>query len=109
MDNYKEVKNYIHNDLKITKEDIQEIIQKEVKNQVTALVKDSYFIHELIGSHVKQIFRKEEYKKPYFTIISDINEYIYRGLIDELGKVVHDNVKIKVGLKTDNLEIEDIK
>lgn len=109
MDNYKEVKNYIHNDLKITKEDIQEIIRKEVLNQVTALVKDSSFIHEMIFDHIKHIFRKEEYKQPYYKTITDINSMIYDGLIDELGKVVHDNIKIRVGLKTDNLEIEDIK
>ena len=33
-----------------------------------------------------------------------VNSFIYDGLIKELGRVVHDNIKIKVGLKTDNLK-----
>ena len=109
MDNYKEVKNYIHNDLKITKKDIQKIIQDIVKEQVTVLVKDSSFIHEMIFDHIKHVFRKEEYKAPYHKLITDINSYIYDETIHEIARRVHDDIKIKVGLKTDKLEIEDIK
>ena len=109
MDNYKEIKNYIHNDLKITKEDINKIIETTIEKQISILLKDESFINTIVSNHINYLFRHGEYKKPYYDRISDINEFIYNGLIDELGKVVHDNIKIKVGLKTDNLEIEDIK
>ena len=108
MDNYKEIKNYIHNDLNITKEDIQEIIQKEVKNQISKLLKDSNFVESMILNHIKMLLQDKNYNNPHYKIITDINGFIYDELISELGKVVHDNIKIRVELKKDNLEIKNI-
>lgn len=109
MDNYKEIKNYIHNELKITKEDIQKIIQEEVKKQISSLLNDSNFVENMIYYHISNLLSKGNYKNPRYQRITDINSFIYDGLMDELGKTVHNNIKIKVGLKTDNLEIEEIK
>lgn len=109
MNNYKEIKNYIHNELKMSKEDIQKIIQKEIKDQISALLNDSSFIESMINNHITALLKDKNYNNPRYRTITDINSMIYDGLIDELGKVVHDNIKIKIGLKTDNLEIEDIK
>lgn len=108
MDNYKEVKNYIHNDLKISKQDIQDLIQNEIRTQISELLKDTSFIQSMIYNHISSILKDKNYNNPRYRTITDINSFIYDGLIDELGKVVHDNIKIKVGLKKDNLEIENI-
>lgn len=108
MKDYKNMKNYIHNDLKITKEDIEILIQKEIKNQISDLLKDESFVQNMIHNHIIAILKDKNYNNPSYRIITDINSMIYDGLIEELGKVVHDNIKIKVGLKRNNLEIEDI-
>ena len=39
---YREVKNYIHNELKLTKEDIQEIMIPIVKEEVKRIFHNSY-------------------------------------------------------------------
>lgn len=104
MDNYKEVKNYIHNELKISKDDIQALIQSEIKNQISALLLDQSFVDSMIRTHISQLLKDKNYDNPRYRTITDINSFIYDGLITELGRVVHDNIKIKVGLKTDNLE-----
>lgn len=109
MKNYNEVKNYIHNELNITKEDIKKLVEKEVINQVSILMNDSDYIHTLIKNHIIQLVNDKNYNNPRYRTITDINAFIYDGLIEELGKTVHDNIKIKVGLKSDNLEIEEIK
>lgn len=108
MDHYKEVKNYIHNDLKISKEDIQNLIQDEIKKQVSELLKDTSFVQSMIYNHISSLLKDKNYSNPRYRTITDINSFIYDGLIQELGRVVHDNIKIKVGLKTDNLEVENI-
>lgn len=72
-------------------------------------MKDESFINIIVANHINYLFRNGEYKKPYYDLISNVNEFIYKGLIDELGQVVYDNIKIRVGLKTDNLEIENLK
>lgn len=104
MDNYKEIKNYIHNELKISKDDIQALIQSEIKKQISALLLDQRFVDSMIRTHISQLLKDKNYDNPRYRIVSDINSFIYDGLIKELGRVVHDNIKIKVGLKTDNLK-----
>lgn len=108
MDHYKEVKNYIHNDLKISKEDIQNLIQSEVERQISLLLLDTSFVHSMIYNHISSLLKDKNYNNPRYRTITDINSFIYDGLIEELGRVVHDNIKIKVELKPDNLEIKNI-
>jgi hypothetical protein len=76
MDNYKEVKNYIHNDLKITKENIQEMIQKEIKSQISDLLNDSSFVQNMIHNHITTILKYENYNNPRYRTITDINSMI---------------------------------
>lgn len=106
MDNYKEVKNYIHNDLGITKEDINNIIVKTVKDEVSKLLKDESFVSSMMKNHIIGLLKDKEYKNPRYRTITDINSFLYDNVLNELCKTVHDNIKIKVGLKTDNINLE---
>lgn len=42
---YKEVKNVIHNDLGITKEYVDKVIQDTIKTEINKLIKDECFIY----------------------------------------------------------------
>lgn len=108
MDNYKEVKNHIHNTLKITKDDIQDTIQKTVVDEIHKLMEDSSFINELVRYQVKNILR-DKYTKPKYKRLFSLNELIYDRVCDEISKTVKENIQIKVGLNTDNLETYDFK
>ena len=109
MINYKEVKNYIHNDLNITKNDINNLIIDIVKIEVAKLLKDESFINSMMKNHIISLLKDNEYKNPRYKTITDINKFLYDNVLEELCKTVHDNIKIKVGLKRDNLEISNLK
>lgn len=108
MNNYKEVKNYIHNDLGITKEDINKIIIDTVKDEVAKLLKDESFVSSMMKNHIISLLKDKEYKNPRYRTITDINSFLYDNVLEELCRTVHNNIKIKVGLKTDNIDLEQI-
>lgn len=104
--NYIEVKNYIHNDLGISKEYIQDVIKETVREEVKKLMKDDCFLNSMLKSQVKDILNKE-YTHPEYRKLFKLNEFIYDGVCREISKTVSENIKIQVGLNKENLEIYD--
>ncbi len=57
MENYKEVKNYLHNELRLTKKEVKEIIANEVHKEVKKyLGKDN---SKMVYDAVKEIIKSE--------------------------------------------------
>lgn len=94
---YKEVKNYIHNDLKITKNEISSLIVNEVTKQVKELIANEDFITPLISSIIKsKLTRSSFFEHPDYQILSDLDSAIYRNVINEICLVVKENVVVSL-------------
>ena len=63
----------------------------------------------MMKNHIISLLKGNEYKNPSYKTITDINKFLYDNVLEELCKTVHDNIKIKVGLKRDNLEISNLE
>lgn len=104
MDNYKQVKNLIHNELNITKDDIREIITNTVKDEITKIMTNEQFLDSVIRSQIKSILNTE-YTNPKYKRLFSLNEMIYDNVCSQISKTVHDNIKISIGLNRNNLEV----
>lgn len=70
MDNYKKVKNVIHNDIGVSKEDILNVFRKIAKDEIQEIVKDNKaFIYDCIQDVIQQEMLKaiSEHKYPKVT------------------------------------------
>lgn len=94
MSNYKDIKNYIHNELGITKDLINEIVFDTVKKEVQKVFNDESKIERIIHNYVREI-TKGDYKSPTWRRVSDINGLIYNGVIDEICKTVKEKVEVR--------------
>lgn len=93
--NYKEVKNYIHNDLKISKEDINNIIQITVATEIRKLMKDKDFIEGLVANRLKEILSKD-YNKPIYNNLFTLDNKIYDAVSNEISKTIKERLKIEL-------------
>ena len=94
MNNYKEVKNYIHNELNITKEDIQIIINKTIENEVKKKLNDESFIESIIDKEIKN---KLMYPNKGVSIerLVNFNSMVENIIVDELAAIVKERLIIK--------------
>lgn len=93
MDNYKEIKNYIHNDLKISKEDINKIIQVTVATEIRNLMKDKDFIDKFVYVQLQRILSKE-YENPAYKRLFNLNDEIFNSVANEISKIVKERIQI---------------
>lgn len=94
---YIAVKNYIHNDLKITKEDINLIIEKTVQDQVQNLLKDNGILFSIIRNVVGS-----SYREPIFRYLTNIDQTIYNEVTKEVCKQIKENIVISLKDYTDD-------
>ena len=94
---YKELKNIIHNELKITREEIHEMIKTLVKNEVYEILDSKRdYIKEIVESYIKEHIRQELYFK------SPIDSFEWRvknALSNEIGKYIAEKLDIEISLK----------
>lgn len=90
MDNYKAFKNYLHNDLGITKEYIDGIIKKAVKDEVRNYLKDDTIVRKIFLSEMN----KAVGNKYGFHTICDMTNIIS----DEINKAICEEVKNKINI-----------
>jgi hypothetical protein len=95
MDNYKEIKNYIHNELQITKTDIENIIIKTVENRIDKVLADDDFINTIIQKKIQSILNNP-YKKPSWERLVNLNTKIFDVVVDEVAKTVKEKVDIRI-------------
>jgi hypothetical protein len=98
MENYKEIKNYIHNDLKITKEDILEVVRQETQKQIEAFMKDetnfTTFIRKAYEDSIKIAICGDSW-----SFGSSFKDKITSIIKDKIGQMVVDKLDIKVKIK----------
>lgn len=108
MNNYKEVKNLVHNDLGITKDDIKKIIEQTVEKEIKKFFNDESRLNSFMLTYIKDLL-KGDYENPNYRKVFMINNLIYDNVCSEISKIVKENLKIHVGVNKENLELYDIK
>lgn len=81
---YKTIKNYIHNELGLSKEDIREIISPFIKEEVKRVFRNTYGCDADIENWIRRMV-SDEIKRHDFNMISRLcKEVIKEQLIDNL-------------------------
>ncbi|WP_303752884.1 hypothetical protein [Bacillus velezensis] len=95
---YKEVKNYIHNELGISRQDVQEMISIAVSNEVQKM-SESGKLDRIAGAKIEALI--EEGFKNGSRLLYGFKERVSQTVSDEVGKrianVLNINVKLKEG------------
>ena len=83
---YREVKNYIHNELKLTKEDIKDIIVSIVKEEVKRIFHNTYGDDVNIETWIRCMVSDEIKKNGDFLMIRNLcREIIKEEIVDRLS------------------------
>lgn len=91
---YKEVKNFIHNEAKITKEFIKEVVEETVKYEITKILKDETYMNNLVKSQIKEVM-KNDFEKPHWQRIFNLDTEIYNAVCDEVSQMVKDKLELR--------------
>ncbi|MFC8686020.1 hypothetical protein [Brevibacillus porteri] len=95
---YKEVKNNIHNELGIAKDEIREIIKEAVRNEVKVILEnESYF-----GKYIEQLVKRGISDKG--SLYYNFKERVAQKLSDEVGKYIKNQLNINIQVKNHNVE-----
>ncbi len=76
---YRLFKNFMHNELGITKEDIREWVEETVKIEVAKVVKESYKEFNL-----EKLIKEEIYKKSTYWKKGDITEEVKAKIVSQI-------------------------
>lgn len=83
---YREVKNYIHNELKLTKEDIKDIVVSIVKEEVKRIFHNTYGDDVNIERWVRYMVSDEIKKNGDYSMIRNLcREVIKEEIVDRLS------------------------
>lgn len=83
---YREVKNYIHNELKLTKEDIKDIIVPIVKEEVKRIFRNTYGDDVNIERWIRCMVSDEIKKNGNYLMIRNLcREIIKEEIVDRLS------------------------
>lgn len=88
MDSYKDVKNYIHNELGITKEYIDDIIRKTVKEEIVKVLNDNERIRRTVENEVVRcckIYNSDGTRRSFVINVMD-------DIYNKIDKVIHEEV-----------------
>nr|DAG70211.1 MAG TPA: hypothetical protein [Caudoviricetes sp.] len=97
---YKEVKNAIHNDLGLTKEDIYDVVIETVKDEIDKLMNDEGFIRGLVEKEVARSLYKKDNNR--WHTIYDAANYVEDKITSTILQTVKD--KLVISLKEDEYE-----
>lgn len=102
MSNYSDVKNYLHNDLGISKKYVEETILKTVKDEVDKLFSDESRLQVIIERIVRQSIKKDEHKTLYHLLIN------FDSLLDEkITTIVFNEVKSRLKIELVGKDIKE--
>lgn len=92
--NYSDVKNYLHNDLGISKEYVEEVILKTVRDEVEKLFSDEGRLQVILERIVRSCIKRDEHKTLYHLLLN------FDSLLDEkITKTVFNEVKSKLKIE----------
>lgn len=102
MNNYKDVKNYLHNELGITKEYVDNIIYEVVNKEICKIFSDETYIKNYVKNIIWEEVNKEMVGENSWHTIHDMTSIIK----DEINNIIIKEVKnkINISLKEDNNE-----
>lgn len=95
MSNYLDVKNYIHNDLKLSKEDIMQVVENTVKVEINKLLKDDSYLSTLINNEVLSSLKRTSDDSSRYFLYNPIS-MIKSEVVDNIVNLVKDNVEISL-------------
>ena len=108
-DGFKNIKNYIHNYLGLTKKEVhglvEEILRDIVIEEITKVLNDEGRVKRLIENEVvRQINRNQSERRSY--VVSTLDE-----IYNKIDKEIHNEVlkRLNITLKSDNPMLEEIK
>ena len=96
MTNYKEIKNYLHNELGITKEYIDGIIVKTVQDEVKKVFNNEGYVKDVILKTIDREVRREVCGESGWHTIYDMNSMIKDEILNIIVKEVKDKVIISL-------------
>jgi hypothetical protein len=109
---YKAVKNMIHNELKISKESMQEIISEIVRVEIEKCLeakKEAYltYAEDIINSYVKKLVNEaiDDKNNSYF---HDFKNRVASKLSDETAKFIRQQLEISVNVKAPGIFTENV-
>lgn len=93
---YRELKQYVHNELGLTKQDIRDMVKECVRQEVEAIFKDSNNYNKYIATLVNYYLKNnsEEYKTPRVTYLKPncLDQVVYDEVVKEVSKTVKERV-----------------
>lgn len=95
MSQYSDVKNYIHNDLGITKEYIEKIILKTIQDEIEKLFVDEERLQTILERIVRQTIKKDENKMLYHLLIN-FDSLLDKKITETIFNEVKSRLKIEL-------------
>ena len=98
--NYKEIKNYIHNEEKITKEEIRDIIRQSINEEVQKVV---YLKRELIdktiSNYIETAVRNAVTSNGNGYFANDFKTRVTGRLSDEMANFISKKIQLDIKIK----------
>lgn len=89
---YKSIKNYIHNELKISKEEIRDLIKKSVKEEARKIVHETFEYY-----NVKDFINKFIFEENWYGHIN--KETFNKNIIQEVAKIISKDIGLIITSK----------
>lgn len=102
MSNYTDVKNYLHNDLGITKEYVDNLITELVKKEVKKVFNDTEYIQFVIKGIIYDAVNEEFVGNNFWHTIRDMSSIIKDDINNAIYKEVKDRIVISLKEDTDD-------
>lgn len=113
---YKEVKNFIHNEMGITRSEIMDIFATIARDEMQGVIgEENAFIKSFIRSSVRDILREEmvnavnngRYQHGPFSVRDDnFNKFISNAMKDEIGKILREQFDVGIQIEQKTKEEE---
>lgn len=105
----KELLNYIHNDLGITKEEIHDLIIDVIKKEVSKVVSNQSYIEGLISKEILRQIRYEDDKHNRNFYVLNTMDSIYNRIDQEIHKIVCDRLQITLKDPKENDTVQGLE
>lgn len=107
VESFKDIRNYIHNYLGLTKDEVRGIILEEirdiVKEEISKLAKDEDFIHSYIEKEILRQLKHGELKHERRSFLINTMDSIY----NQIDKTIHEEVCKRLRIELVEPEEED--
>lgn len=107
VESFKDIRNYIHNYLGLTKDEVRGIVLEEirdiVKEEISKLAKDEDFIHSYIEKEILRQLKYGELKHERRSFLINTMDSIY----NQIDKTIHEEVCKRLRIELVEPEEED--